>query len=133
MMIVLSQVAKLLFQQPATGHILWMNSQRAPTAHPAWMASSALIYPSMKHRFVDFGGQAIDLAALLAGNEGLAVTYTNPANNVYQASFSEDGGTFFYELSVISESEITGFMEIGFDADGISCTMTMDFSVTLSE
>jgi hypothetical protein len=120
---------------PATGNWAYTLDEFATSADcpPGLDGIIRANLPVNETSFVDFGGQAIDLAALLAGNEGLAVTYTNPANNVYQASFSEDGGTFFYELSVISESEITGFMEIGFDADGISCTMTMDFSVTLSE
>lgn len=83
--------------------------------------------------FVDFGGQPINLETLLENTGGVFATYENPEPNIYQASFSQDGGTFLYQLQVVSETQITGFFEIDIATSGIACTITMNYSVELSE
>ncbi|MAU09018.1 MAG: hypothetical protein CL607_04290 [Anaerolineaceae bacterium] len=88
--------------------------------------------PITESAFVDFGGQPFDFQTFLTENSegGLPPgEFINVDANTFQWTMSEDGGSFIYELAVISETRLEGYFLMDINAEGVSCTIRMPFEV----
>lgn len=109
-----------------------MGEVEASSGCPAGMASmmSAAI-PTTDSSFVDFGGRPVSLEELLEDTEGTPFTYSNPEPNVYMAGYSEQDAGFTYRLEVLSETQLVGFFTIDVSMPGMTCVITVNFTVEL--
>lgn len=58
------------------------------------------------------------------------IVYANPAPNVYTMSFTQEGVSLSWTMTLVSETEMSGEYSIDMSNAGLACSLTVTYSVT---
>ncbi len=116
---------------------IWTSSPASITASagcPPGMG--AMIAPSIETTTIDFGNsfdleQFISLVTAEGSLPGMV--YTNPEPNVFEMSYSEEGASLTWTMTIQSDTEMTADFVMDMSGMGVSCVIDIDFTMQLSE
>ncbi|MCA9886082.1 MAG: hypothetical protein KC708_24080 [Anaerolineae bacterium] len=119
---------------PLSGSWLYTRGEvEVSTGCPPMMAEALTANtPVFEGNIVDFGGEPFDLETFMTENSQEPLppgTFSQLDPNTFQWTMSEEGGSFIYQIGIISETQMNGFFGMDIAAEGVSCSITIPFEV----